>query len=81
MENLIQNLIDAISVGSLYTLLALGLAIVFSIMKLINLAYGDLIIVGGYMMVILANKSQPVIIVGVIMGVVIVTLGMERLGL
>ncbi len=41
---------NALSLGSEYALLALGLAMVFSIMGLINFAHGELITIGGYVM-------------------------------
>lgn len=45
---IIQQLINAISLGGVYALLALGLAIVFSIVGLINFAHGELMTVSGY---------------------------------
>ncbi len=45
---LAQQLINAISIGSLYALMAIGLAMVFGILRLINFAHGDLIMVGSY---------------------------------
>jgi branched-chain amino acid transport system permease protein len=43
-----QQLINAVSLGGVYALLALGLAIVFSIVGLINFAHGELMTVSGY---------------------------------
>lgn len=43
-----QQIINAISLGGVYALLALGLAIVFSIVGLINFAHGELMTVSGY---------------------------------
>lgn len=43
-----QQVINAISLGGVYALLALGLAIVFSIVGLINFAHGELMTVAGY---------------------------------
>jgi branched-chain amino acid transport system permease protein len=43
--------IAAVSLGSMYALLALGLVIVFGILRLINFAYGEFLMVGGYAMV------------------------------
>src|SRR5581483_2792255 len=48
MTSLIHHLIDALSLGSLYALLALGIALIFGIMNLINFAYGELIMIGAY---------------------------------
>lgn len=44
----VQQIINAISLGGVYALLALGLAIVFSIVGLINFAHGELMTISGY---------------------------------
>jgi branched-chain amino acid transport system permease protein len=43
-----QQVINAVSLGGVYALLALGLAIVFSIIGLINFAHGELMTISGY---------------------------------
>ncbi len=43
----VQQIINAISLGGVYALLALGLAIVFSIVGLINFAHGELFMIGA----------------------------------
>lgn len=48
MSEVTQQFIDAISLGGVYALLALGLAVVFSIFGLINFAHGELVTIGGY---------------------------------
>jgi branched-chain amino acid transport system permease protein len=48
MVELLQNLIDGLGRGSIYALLALGVAIVFGVMHLLNFAHGELITVSGY---------------------------------
>ncbi|MBN2848335.1 MAG: branched-chain amino acid ABC transporter permease [Coriobacteriia bacterium] len=40
--------ISTLSLGSLYALLALGLVLVYGILKLVNFAYGEYLMVGGY---------------------------------
>jgi branched-chain amino acid transport system permease protein len=45
---IMQQIINAISLGGVYALLALGLAIVFSIVGLINFAHGELMTISGY---------------------------------
>ena len=47
-SELIQQLINAISLGSLYALLAIGYTMVYGILRLINFAHGDIFMVGGY---------------------------------
>jgi branched-chain amino acid transport system permease protein len=48
MDYFLQQLINGLSLGGIYALLALGLALVFSIMGLINFAHGDLMTLTGY---------------------------------
>lgn len=50
---------DAHSLGSLYALMALGLVIVYGILKLVNFAYGELIMVSGYTLFLLGGTSFP----------------------
>ena len=47
MEHLVQTLVDAVSVGSLYALTALGIGLIFGVMRLINFAHGELITFAG----------------------------------
>jgi branched-chain amino acid transport system permease protein len=48
VETLAQNLISGVLVGALYGLAALGLSLVFGVLKILNVAHGELIMVGGY---------------------------------
>jgi branched-chain amino acid transport system permease protein len=45
---LIQQIINGISLGSIYALIAIGYTMVYGIVKLINFAHGDLLMVGAY---------------------------------
>lgn len=55
----IQYLLDALSVGSTYAMLALGLTLVFSVMNLINFAYGLLLVAAGYTVYALGASGLP----------------------
>lgn len=48
MEQLFQQLINGISLGSIYALIALGYTMVYGIINLINFAHGDIYMVGAY---------------------------------
>lgn len=48
MTEFLQNLIDGLGRGSTYALLALGVAVIFGVMHLLNFAHGELITVSGY---------------------------------
>jgi branched-chain amino acid transport system permease protein len=49
MELLLQTLMNGIVVGSVYTLVSIGLALTFSIMRVINFAHGEFYMVGSFM--------------------------------
>lgn len=74
-----QYIVDAIGTGALYALMTLGLALVFSVMGLMNFAYGQLIMIGGFSMILLRQQPAWVLILGTIAVVVIASLLMERL--
>jgi branched-chain amino acid transport system permease protein len=59
LEILLQQLINAVSIGSLYALMAIGLSMVFGILRLINFAHGDLIMVGSYVALLLLMLGLP----------------------
>lgn len=59
LEGFLQFLVNALSLGSLYALMALGMAIVFGILRLVNLAYGELIMVAGYTLFLLNDSPLP----------------------
>lgn len=48
MEGIISQLFNGISLGSILLLIALGLAITFGLMNVINMAHGELIMIGAY---------------------------------
>lgn len=54
----VEFLLNAITLGSLCALLALGLVIVYGILKLVNFAYGELIMITGYTLYLLNTSSQ-----------------------
>jgi len=54
----IDFLINAFSLGSLYALIALGLVIVYGILKLVNFAYGELIMIAGYVLYLAGLQLQ-----------------------
>jgi branched-chain amino acid transport system permease protein len=66
MTVVIQRVVDALSVGSTYALLALGLTLVYSVMNLINFAYGMLLVWTALVAVPLINAGLPAAVVAVI---------------
>lgn len=48
MDQLVQQLVNGISLGSIYALIALGYTMVYGIINLINFAHGDVYMIGAY---------------------------------
>lgn len=48
MKEVVQQLINGLSLGSVYALIALGYTMVYGIVKLINFAHGDILMVGAF---------------------------------
>jgi branched-chain amino acid transport system permease protein len=59
VTTLVQHVIDALSVGSTYALLALSLTLVFSVMNLINFAFGMMLVWVGYIAIALLDAGVP----------------------
>ncbi len=75
----LQYFIDAVALGALYSLVALGLGLIFGVMRLVNLAHGELMLAGGY--TLFATNGWPAIVRVALVLVVMVglALAMERL--
>ncbi|WP_413865418.1 branched-chain amino acid ABC transporter permease [Albidovulum sp.] len=82
MEYLLQQSMNALSLGGEYALLALGLAIVFSVMGLVNFAHGDMITFGGYTMFLVAaglGIANPALLLPVgVLSVVLFAMFLEK---
>lgn len=67
--SLIYYLINGVSLGSVYALIALGYTMVYGIAKMLNFAHGDVIMIGGYLIMITMNSLglHPVLSVVVAM--------------
>lgn len=80
MDLILQQIINALSLGGIYAMLALGLAIVFSIVRLINFAHGEIMTFGGYGIFLSMVFGFPPL-VALLMGIgaaLIMALAMER---
>ena len=64
MEILIQQCVNALSLGGTYALLALGLAVVFSVLGMINFAHGEILTIAGYTVFFaIIGEVPPVLII------------------
>ena len=59
MELIFSQLLDGLSIGSVLLLAATGLAIVFGLMGVINLAHGELMMIGAYVTFVTQNMFRP----------------------
>lgn len=77
----IQQIVNALSAGSLYALMAVGLALIFGILRLINFAHGDVMMVAAYLAAfsLFAGLPLPVALVTMVAGTVLIGLAMERI--
>jgi branched-chain amino acid transport system permease protein len=73
----LQALIDATALGSIYALMAVGIGLVFGVLRLVNFAYGQLVMAGGYALA-LTNGYDPIASIVICFAVVIaLTMAME----
>lgn len=81
MELFIQQTVNAISLGGTYALLALGLAIIFSIMGMINFAHGELMTTTGYILMFCGLAGVPFYLSApiAVTGAMVAAMAMERL--
>ena len=71
----IQFLIDVLSLGGAYALMALGLVIVYGILRLVNFAYGELIMVAGYTLFLTGGSGLPWLVMAALAVVMAVLAG------
>lgn len=60
MEQFAVNLLDVAYAISTLALLSAGLALVFGLMRIINLAHGEFIVIGGYVTLVATNAGIPI---------------------
>ena len=77
MELILSTLINGLSLGSIYAMIALGYTMVYGIAKMLNFAHGDVIMVGAYVIYVFISLNNPLlavlmaVIFCVILGIVI----------
>lgn len=81
MDLFVQQTVNALALGGTYALLALGLAVVFSIMGLINFAHGELMTISGYTLMYCGIAGLPfaVSVPLAILAAVLAAVAMERI--
>ena len=77
MTTLFQSIADGVALGSLYALAALGIGLVFGVMRLINFAYGELITASAYVLLLTKELHVGVRIALALAVAVVLSLMME----
>jgi branched-chain amino acid transport system permease protein len=62
----IDTLLQGILLGGLYSLYATGLSVIFGIMRLVNLAHGDLIVLGAFLILAATSAGVPLAVACVV---------------
>jgi branched-chain amino acid transport system permease protein len=66
MSETVSFTLAVLSLGSLYALMALGLVLVYGILRLVNFAYGELIMIAGYTLYLLNGSPLPWFVMAVL---------------
>ena len=69
----LSNVINGISLGSIYAIIALGYTMVYGIAKMLNFAHGDVIMVGAYICFFMTSRYDMPAVVGVLFAVFVCT--------
>ncbi len=79
MEIILSTLINGLSLGGIYAMIALGYTMVYGIAKMLNFAHGDIIMVGGYVIyVFMATKNPLLAIVMAVIFCIVLGITIEK---
>jgi branched-chain amino acid transport system permease protein len=73
-----QNLIDALALGSLYALIALGITLVYTVMGMMNFAHGEFIMLSAYALYLCAGLPFAAAVAGALLAGIAIALFAER---
>jgi branched-chain amino acid transport system permease protein len=73
-----QTVVDAVGLGAVYALMAVGIGLVFGVLRLVNFAYGQLIMAGAYTLAFTATWPVPASIAACFAVVVALSMLMDR---
>ena len=80
MELFLSTVINGLSLGGIYAMIALGYTMVYGIAKMLNFAHGDVIMVGGYIIyVFMATKNPILAIFMAVIGCVLLGITIEKI--
>jgi branched-chain amino acid transport system permease protein len=73
-----QTLVDALGLGAVYALMAVGIGLVFGVLRLVNFAYGQLIMAGAYTLAFTSDWPVALSILACFAVVVVLSALMDR---
>ena len=73
-----QTLVDALGLGAVYALMAVGIGLVFGVLRLVNFAYGQLVMAGAYTLAFTADWPVAASVAACFAVVVALSLVMDR---
>jgi branched-chain amino acid transport system permease protein len=79
VSSFLEHVVSGVTSGSLYALYALGIAVIFGVMRLVNFAHGELIMASTFAVFLAASLPVPVQVAVAIAVPVVFALGMERI--
>lgn len=75
MLGLIDTIVQGVLLGGLYALYATGLSVIFGIMRLVNLAHGDVIVLGAFLVLVLSAAGINIIAAAAIVAPIMFLVG------
>ncbi|MBR2889232.1 MAG: branched-chain amino acid ABC transporter permease [Oscillospiraceae bacterium] len=79
MEQIFSTLVNGLSLGGIYAMIALGYTMVYGIAKLLNFAHGDIIMVGGYLIYVgMATQMPLAAVLLAVVGCVVLGICIEK---
>ena len=80
MELFLSTLINGLSLGGIYAMIALGYTMVYGIAKMLNFAHGDIIMIGGYIIFVFMATNNPLLaILMAVLGCVLLGVTIEKI--
>jgi branched-chain amino acid transport system permease protein len=81
MDFFVQQLVNGLTLGSVYALLALGYSIVYGILKLLNFAHGEVYMMGAFMgyftLIALGGAASPAVPVALVLVLMFLAAGLS----
>lgn len=80
--NLIQQMVNGLSVGMVYALMAIGFTLIFGVLNVVNFAHGEIFTIGGFaglLIIMTLAPALPVVILIVLVVGALAGFGLERI--